>query len=229
MRRFYRNYDPDRPPAQRSAPRRTLGSALLCLVAALGGLRPADPAAPCAPVDDPQLPPPAYEICSLSALPPVFGEPELALLFAGLAPGQSLEVTEAFLRGSLPWVYLDSDRPGAAGGGGRPKRNEPRAVFVLHSDSPVLLGPVIFVSPALILHSLTPVSDGGLPRDTWTIAEGPYAPTVYGRARPTTENGPPILFVAYPQGGQRQIVSGDDRATLANIFSEYFFDFDLRR
>lgn len=175
------------------------------------------------------MPPPSYDICTLSDLPPVFAEPELADLFAGLAPGQSLEVTDAFLRGTSPWTYLDSDTPGATGGGGRPKRNEPRAVFVLHSDNPVLLGPLVFVSPALILHSLTPVTDGGLPRDTWTIAEGPYAPTVYGRARPATGNHPPILFVAYPQGGQRQIVSDHDRAMLANIFSEYFFDFDLRR
>ena len=174
------------------------------------------------------LPSVAYEICPLADLPPVFAEPELARLYADLAPGQSQQVSRYFLRLAAPWPYLDIKGSGSSGDGGRPKAEEPRAVFLLHPDSPVLVGPLIIVAPALILHSLTPVADGGLPRDTWTIAEGPYAPTIYGAARPSGGGDSPILFAAYPQSGQHRTFMTQDREALVGALDDYFFDFDLR-
>jgi len=175
----------------------------------------------------------AYEICPLADLPPVFAEPELAVLYADLAPGQSQEVSSYFLRLAAPWPSLDiggpgSSGPGSSGDGRRPKAEEPRAVFLLHPDSPVLVGPLIIVAPALLLHSLTPVADGGLPRDTWTIAEGPYAPTVYGAARSSGDGNSPILFAAYPQSGQHRTFTTQDREALVGALADYFIDVDLR-
>lgn len=173
------------------------------------------------------LPVSGYDICPLADQPAVFTEPELATLFANLKPGQSQEVSRYFLRVAAPWPYLDISVPD--GGGGRPKADEPRAVFLLHPDSTVLVGPVLIVAPALILHSLTPVTDGGLPRDTWTIAEGPYAPTVYGATRSLTGDDSPLFFRAYPQNRQQRIFSDQDREALVGVLSDYFFNVDLRR
>ena len=139
------------------------------------------------------LPVSTYEICPLADLPPVFAEPELAALFATLKPGQSQEVSRYFLRVAAPWPYLDIRGPGRSGGADMP--NEPRAVFLLRPIHPAAAGPLLLVAAAQLQHQLKAATDGGLPRDSWTIAKGPFAPTVYGRL----QTGQDLRsFVAHP-------------------------------
>ena len=139
------------------------------------------------------LPVSAYEVCPLDDLPPVFSDPELAALFVNLQPGQSQDVSQNFLRVAAPWPYLDIRGPGNSGGGDMP--NEPRAVFLLRSTHPAAPGPLLLVAPAQLRHRLKAATDGGLPHDSWTIAKGPFAPTIYGR----WQTGRKLrAFVAHP-------------------------------
>ena len=181
----------DCPPLQGTAGRQRLN--WLWLIALFATLPTACVTAACRPVVTAQYPPPAYEICPLPGLPAVFAEPELAVLFADLAPGQSLEVTQAFLRVAAPWPYLDIRGPGASGGGGMP--NEPRAVFLLRASHPAVSGPLLLVAPARLQHQLRAAVGGGLPRDSWRVVDGPFAPTLYGRLK---SGRGPVDIVAFP-------------------------------
>ena len=175
--------------------------------------------AACRPVLSTQISLPAYESCALSQVPALFAEPELAALYAGLAPGQSLEVTQAFLRVAAPWPYLDIRGPGANSGGGMP--NEPRAVFLLRADHPAVSGPLLIVAPAQLQHQLRATTDGGLPRDSWHIAQGPFAPTFYGRVQ---RNQALVNFVAFPRADPAASgpVSADQRAAYLNQIVDFF-------
>ena len=193
MRRSEWSCDRDHPLPQGAAQRRTLTAVQLWLAALVWVLGASGAVAGCRLIIGAQLPPPAYEICPLSKLPPVFSEPELSKLFAGLAPGQSLQVSGMFLRVAAPWPYLDIRGPGAASGGNMP--NPPRAVFLLRADHPAVEGPLLLVAPAGLQHQLRTTPDGGLPRDSWRITDGPFAPTLYGRLH---RGGRVVNFSAQP-------------------------------
>ena len=83
--------------------------------------------------------------------------------------------------------------PGATTGGNMP--NPPRAVFLLHSRHRAIEGPVLLVAPAGLQHQLQAAPKGGLPRDSWHIDTGPFAPTVYGRLRRGSDR---VNFSAQP-------------------------------
>lgn len=193
MRRSVRSRDRDHPLPQGAAQSRILTGLQLWLAALFWTLPAPGVSAACRLVDDIQLPPLAYEICRLPQLPPVFSEPELLRLFAGLSPGQSLQVSGLFLRVAAPWPYLDIRGPGAGSGGNMP--NPPRAVFLLRADHPAIDGPLLLVAPAGLQHQLRRAADGGLPRDSWRITDGPFAPTLYGRLH---RAGSEINFSAQP-------------------------------
>ena len=191
----------------------------LGLVALVWGLPAACASAACPVSVTAQQSLPAYEICPLPQLPAVFAEPELAALFAGLDPGQSLDVTPAFLRVATPWPYLDIRGPGANSSGGMP--NEPRAVFLLRANHPAVSGPLLIVAPAQLQHQLRAAADGGLPRDSWHIAQGPFAPTFYGRVQRSQAL---VDFVAFPRADPAASgpVSADQRATYLNQIVDFF-------
>lgn len=199
----------------------------LGLAALLSGLTlacvAAGPAVSCRVLETEHLSLASYKICVLADLPVVFDEPELAALFAGLAPGQSREVTGNFLRVAAPWPYLDIGGSKGAGGsdGGNPQPNRPHAVFVLRSHHPSVQGPLLLVAPAQLQHHLVAAGADALPRDSWQIRAGPYAPTLYGRLR---RDGALVNIIAFPSSDPAASapVGRDQRSALIDQIVAFF-------
>lgn len=143
---------------------------------------------------------------------PLLNNAELRALYDNLAPGVSTEITEMFLRSADPLPYVDIFGPGATRSSDQP--NPPRAVYLMRPISKNMIGPLLLVAPAQISHSLSPSSSGGLADDVWRVAEGPYAPTIYGTALDGSG------FVAFPQELESTPFPENARAELVAMLGE---------
>ena len=161
---------------------------------------------------------PAYEICASGDAPPVLSHPDLQRLHASLAPGESRDVTDRFLRTDEPWPYTDVRGPGA---NTNPDLPDPfRAAYLTKPDDPAFDGPLLFIAPAQIEHSLGAAGAGETPPDVWTVTAGPYAPTVYGRVR--IRGGKLADFVAHPTRPGTEIFGAAERLELSRIIRRHF-------
>lgn len=153
-----------------------------------------------------------HQLCRDGQSQPLLNNAELRAIYQGLAPGASVEITDKFLRSADPLPYLDIYGPGANRGADQP--NPPRAVFLMRPSTSALAGPLLFVAPAQITHSLSPSTSGGLADDVWRVVQGPYAPTVYGM---TAEGAG---FVAFPQEIDSTTFTETARTELAEKISK---------
>lgn len=159
-----------------------------------------------------------YAICPLASGPAVLGRNDLRVVYDGLVPGDSLNVTENFLRTDERWPYVDVRGPGANTSEDMP---DPfRAAYLMHAADPAFDGPLLFIAPAQVQHSLGAVGAGETPPDVWTVTEGPYAPTVYGRIR--TGNGELTDFVAHPTEPGTKVFGEAKRIELSQMISRHF-------
>ena len=102
-----------------------------------------------------------YAICPLASGPAVLGRNDLRAVYDGLAPGGSLNVTENFLRTDERWPYVDVRGPGANTSEDMP---DPfRAAYLMHAADPAFDGPLLFIAPAQVQHSLGVVGAGETP------------------------------------------------------------------
>lgn len=161
-----------------------------------------------------------YAICPLASGPAVLGRKDLRAVYDGLAPGGSLYVTENFMRADERWPYVDVLGPGTSASPKKPNPNPVHAAYLMHAEDPAFDGPLLFVAPARIRHSLGAAGAGETPPDVWTVTEGPYAPTVYGRIR--TGNGELTDFVAHPTEAGTTVFGEAERIALSQMISRHF-------
>lgn len=160
----------------------------------------------------------AYEICTLDAGPAAFSHPDLQRLHTSLAPGESRDVTDRFLRTDERWPYTDVRGPGANISPNMP--NPPRASYLMQPADPIFAGPLLFIAPAQVRHSLGAAPAGQTPPDIWTVTAGPYAPTVYGRIRGF--DGGLTDFVAYPTTSTTPVFGPAERDDLSQMIAWHF-------
>ena len=159
-----------------------------------------------------------YEICTLDTGPAAFSHPDLRQLHASLAPGESRDVTDRFLRTDERWPYTDVRGPGA---NTDPDLPDPfRAAYLMKAADPAFDGPLLFIAPAQIEHSLGAAGAGETPPDVWTVTAGPYAPTVYGRVR--TRDGELADFVAHPTQPGTEVFGAAERLELSRMIRRQF-------
>lgn len=159
-----------------------------------------------------------YAICPIADKLEILGHSGVRAAYDGLAPGRSLYVTENFMRADERWPYVDVRGPGANTSPNMP--NPPRAAYLMHAPDPAFDGPLLFVAPAQIQHSLGAATAGQTPPDVWTVTDGPYAPTVYGRIR--TTGGDFTDFVAHPTETGTQVFGEAERIELSQMISRHF-------
>ncbi|NDW44313.1 hypothetical protein [Ruegeria sp. PrR005] len=160
----------------------------------------------------------AYEICTLDAGPAAFSHPDLQRLHTLLTPGESRDVTDRFLRTDERWPYTDVRGPGA---NTNPDLPDPfRAAYLMKAADPAFDGPLLFIAPAQIEHSLGAAAADETPPDVWTVTAGPYAPTVYGRVR--TRDGELADFVAHPIQPGTEVFGAAERLELSRIIRRHF-------
>ncbi|UWQ93547.1 hypothetical protein K3727_21485 (plasmid) [Rhodobacteraceae bacterium M382] len=159
-----------------------------------------------------------YVICPLARGPGVLERSDLRAAYDRLPAGNSLNVAEHFLRADQRWPYVDVRGPGANTSPNMP--NPPRAAYLMHAADPAFDGPVLFIAPAQVEHSLGPAASGQTPADVWTVTAGPYAPTVYGRIR--TAGGDVTDFVAHPTEAGTEVFGEAARIELSQLISRHF-------
>ena len=159
-----------------------------------------------------------YAICTLANGPEVLGRSDVRATYDGLPPGRSLNVTESFLRTAERWPYVDVRGPGANISPNMP--NPRRAAYLMHAADPAFDGPLLFVAPAQVEHSLGTVAAGQTPPDIWTVTGGPFAPTVYGRIQ--TGAGEIVDFVAHPTEAGTAVFGETQRIELSQMISRHF-------
>lgn len=159
-----------------------------------------------------------YAICPLASKLEILGHSGVRAAYDGLPPGRSLYVTGNFMRADERWPYVDVRGPGANTSPNMP--NPPRAAYLMHASDPVFDGPLLFVAPAQVKHSLGTAKAGETPPDVWTVTAGPYAPTVYGRVR--TEGGELTDFIAHPTASGTGVFGEAERIELSQIISRHF-------